>query len=75
MRLLRESALAALNNQALKLVHDRTTFAAITSGLHQASNDQQIGFGKAAIWYGQKEIEFLKLLAGDQNGNFTPSGD
>lgn len=61
--LIREGAEAALHNLALRLVHDQVLYAAVSLGIHQAQNTEQIQFAKAAIWYGQQEIELLQLLS------------
>ncbi len=61
--LLRESARGALNNQALNLIHDQVEYTAITNGIHKANNSQQLLFSQSAIWYGQQEREWLKILA------------
>ena len=60
---LRDSADAALNNQALQFVHDQVLYSAVSLGVHQAQSTDQIQFAKAAIWYGQEEKRILKELA------------
>ena len=62
-RMLRESAISALNNQALNLIREHVDFAAITHGVHRAESPTQMIFGKAALWYGQQERKFLEELA------------
>lgn len=62
-RLIRESALAALENPALRLVREQTAFAAVTYGMHKAETPVQMLFGRAALWFGQQEIRFLEILA------------
>ena len=53
-----------LSNQAYQLVHDAVAFTAVNVGLHEGFTNEQLSFSKSAIWYGQKEREFLKTLAG-----------
>lgn len=69
---LRESATAVLNNPALKIVHDQVLYQAISIGIHQAQTTEQVQFAKAAIWYGQQEIELLKTLSQANYSNSTP---
>lgn len=63
-RALRESARAALDNVSLKFIREQVERVAITTSLHKATSDLDNYFGKAAIFWGQQEIEHLKLLAG-----------
>ena len=53
-----------LSNQAYKIVHDAVAFQAVNIGLHEGFTNEQLSFSKSAIWYGQKERDFLKTLAG-----------
>lgn len=63
MRLLRESARAALSNQALKIIRDQVAYEAIKIGVHQAQIVDQMVFGKSAIWWGEQELKHLLTLA------------
>lgn len=63
-KILRESAKAALTSQALRIINDQVSFIAITTGVHQADNPWSMIFGKSALWYGQQQDKFLKILAG-----------
>lgn len=60
---LRESARAALENSAYKLVHDQARYEAITTGFLEADSEKRSLFGKAAIWYAQCEQSHLTKLA------------
>lgn len=71
---LRESASNVLNSDAWKIVHDQVLYLAVSKGVHEALNHDQILFAKAAIWYGQQERDVLKVLAGE-TGNSRLSGD
>lgn len=62
-RLIRESAIAALENPALRLVREQAAFAAVTYGVHKAETPAQMLFGRAAILWGQNEQRFLEILA------------
>lgn len=70
-RSLRESARAALNNQALKLVHDAVLFKAIALGVHTVEKTEQMVFGRAAIWWGQQQDRIIRLLA-QEDSELTP---
>lgn len=67
-KILRESAISALRNQALKAVHDQVLFKAVNLGVHNVEKPEQMFFSRASIWFGQQEILFLKILA-QQGGN------
>jgi len=67
-RLLREGARAVLNNFAFKTIHEQVRYAAILSGFIKSSSEGQSLTGKAAIWWGDQEIEILKMLAGVTTG-------
>ena len=60
---LRDSADQALHNRALQIVHEQVLYQAVSLGVHQAQNTEQIQFAKAAIWYGQEEQRILKALS------------
>jgi len=64
---LRDSANAVLNNPAYKAVHDQVLYQAVSLGVHQAQTTEQVQFAKAAIWYGQQEVELLKTLTLEGN--------
>ena len=73
-RKLRESARAALNNYALQHIQRQVMFRAITTGFHHADNERQAFFGKAAIWWFERELEYLHILAQtitDENAEVT----
>ena len=60
---LRDEANKALDNKALQVVWEQTAFTAVLTGIHKAENSTQMFFAKACIWWGQKELELLTLLA------------
>lgn len=63
VRQLRESAMLALDNQAIKIVNQEVLYAAIVGGLHKATSDNDLYFYRAAIWFGQQVEMQLKILA------------
>ena len=62
-RLIRESALAALENPALRIVREQAAFAAVSYGVHKAETPAQMFFARAALWWAQQEQRFLEILA------------
>jgi hypothetical protein len=70
-RNLKESAIVVLKSNAFRAVHEQVNYNAITVGVHKAENSDHMIFSKAAIWFGQREIELLKLLAQD-GGKLSP---
>ncbi len=62
---LQESARSALQSVALKVINDQVSFNAITLGVHKVERPEQMVFSRAAIWWGQQQLQLLKLLAGD----------
>lgn len=61
--MLRESAANVLKSPAYGLVREQVLYQAVSKGVHEALNHDQILFAKAAIWYGQQELDLLKVLA------------
>ncbi len=62
-RQLRESARAALDNQALDVIRAQVAFAAVTLGVHKVLNAEQMLFARAALWWGQESDKHLRMLA------------
>ena len=60
---LKESASVALDNQALKIVLNEVLYTAVVGGLHKAVISEDLYFYRAAIWFGQKLEDQLKILA------------
>lgn len=71
---LRESAQNLLNSPTWKLVKEQVLYQAISKGVHEALNNDQVLFGKSAIWYNQQLDDMLKTLA-QEPGNSLRSGD
>ncbi len=64
-RILRESARGALNNQALRIIRESVTYQAFSIAATKAEKDEDLLFGKSAIWFGQQELKMLDILAGN----------
>lgn len=67
-RNLQQSAKAALRNSAMNLIRQQVLFTAITIGVHKLERVDQSFFARAAIWFGQQEELYLKLLAQEDPG-------
>lgn len=63
---LREGAKAALNNPALKLVWDQVRYTAFVGGVSTSEKSLDLYFYKTAIWNGEQERNWLRVLAGTQ---------
>lgn len=63
---LSNSARGAINSYALNFIHDQVMFEAIKLGVHTVETERQMHFSRAAIWYGQQEKKWLKILAGTE---------
>lgn len=63
VRHLRESAKAALDNQALKLIMEQVDYVAFTLAAHKVESERQMLFARAALWWGQQVQKDLELLA------------
>lgn len=63
--LLRESAGRVLKEPAYQIVREQTLYNAITEGVHKGMTTDQIQFSKSAIWFGEQELNLLKVFAGD----------
>jgi hypothetical protein len=72
---LRHGAQIALDNIALRAVHEEVLYKAISQGIHLSQNFEHVQFAKAAVWYGQQERELLKLLASQGTANSSLNGD
>ncbi len=66
---LRESSRAVLNSRAFKMIQNQVVYAAFSYAARTATSIDQLILGKAAIWWGQKENEYLNLLAGTSVGD------
>ena len=70
---LRDSAIAAINNQAINLIMERVSYLAVLQGIHKAETIPQLYYGKVGIWWGQNIKKILQDLA--QEGNSGLNGN
>lgn len=63
LKVLRESAKAALDNQALNLIGEQVVWIAIQRGLHNADTPEKLYFYRAAIWFSEQLKAHLQILA------------
>lgn len=61
---LRSQADALQHNQVWKLIREQVLYQAVSLGTFEGTNIDQILFSRAGVWYGQKEKEWVDLLAG-----------
>lgn len=71
---LRESASNILHSNAWQTVKEQVLYEAISKGVHEALNTDQVLFAKAAIWFCEQQDKTLKVLAQDA-GNSLLSRD
>lgn len=68
---LSESAKAALNNNALRVVWESVAFMAVNHGIHKAETERQLLWARAALWWCQQEKSLLAELTGEER-QLTP---
>ncbi len=56
------SVASLANSFALKYIRNQIARECVKIGVHQAMNEDQIMFAKAALWYQQKENELLATI-------------
>lgn len=61
---LRQHADALRDNQAWKLIREQVLYQAVSMGAFEGTDIDTILFSRAGVWYGQKEKEWVDLLAG-----------
>lgn len=61
--MLKESAKALRDNRVYGLIQDQVLFEAMTQSL-ASTNFEQSYFFKAAVWWGRRENELTKMIAG-----------
>jgi len=61
---LRQHADALQSNLAWKLIREQVLYQAISLGAFEGTDVDQILFSRAGVWFGQKEKEWVDLLAG-----------
>jgi hypothetical protein len=60
---LRGQAQAALKNQALNLIREQVKYETYVGAATKTATPEDLCFYRAALWWGQREEYFLKLLA------------
>jgi len=71
---LRENAATVLHSQVWNLVREQVLYEAVSKGIHEALNSDQVLFAKAAIWFCEQQDKALKEIAMEP-GNLHLSGD
>lgn len=63
MRVLRESALQALDNQALNIIADQVRFVAFKEGLATGRPPEELIFFRSALWFCEQLKSYLQTLS------------
>jgi hypothetical protein len=63
MKVLRDSAKAALDNRAFNFIGEQVVWIAIQRGIHNADTPEKLYFYRAAIWFGEQMKSHLQILA------------
>lgn len=61
---LRSQADALQHNHAWKLIREQVVYQAVSMGAFTGTDIDSILFSRAGVWFGQKEKEWVELLAG-----------
>lgn len=64
LRVLRESAIAAIDNQAINYMAEQVVWIAVQRGIHNADTPDKLFFYRAAIWFSEQLKAHLQILAG-----------
>ena len=62
-------AQAALENPVMKLIWEQIRYVCFKEGVSKGNNADSIIFYRTALWYGEQERLWLRLFAGDPDGN------
>ncbi len=60
---LQSAAFAALNNETMNLIREQVKYEAYVGAATKTATPEDLGFYRAALWWGQREEYFLKLLS------------
>ena len=60
---LRESARLLINNGAMNLIYEQVRHIAGTRGVAEGDTPEKLVFYRAALWWGEKELETIVRLA------------
>ena len=66
MGLLKESAKALKDNRVYGIIQDQVLFESMNGSI-ASTNLEQLYFFKASVWWGKRESELVKLIAGDSD--------
>lgn len=73
---LRGSAMMAMRSEAFKLIREQVVYATFVQAAHGSVSTEDLMFGKAALWWGQQEDKYFKMLTDeDRDGNSSLEGD
>lgn len=64
LKVLRESALQALDNRAFNLIGEQVVWLAVQNGVHKGDTPEKLHFYRAAIWFSEQFKAHLQVLAG-----------
>jgi hypothetical protein len=70
LRVLRESAIAALDNKAFNFIGEQVVWLAVQNVVHKSTTPEQIYYYRAAIWFSEQMKQHLQILA--QHGQELP---
>jgi hypothetical protein len=63
---LRESADSLLHNKAFRLIREQAVYATFVQAAHRSGNIEELIFGKAALFWGNLEDAYIKMLLGQK---------
>lgn len=63
LRVLRESAIAAIDNQAINYIAEQVVWIATDRVIRKALTPDELYFYRAAIWFGEQMKSHLQILA------------
>lgn len=58
-----------LENPFMKLIWDQVRYTSFKGGVSEGTNPESIVFYRTALWFGEQERAWLRLLAGGHDGD------
>lgn len=58
-----------LDHPLMKLIWDQVRYTSFKGGVSEGMNSDSILFYRTALWFGEQERAWLRLLAGEHDGN------
>lgn len=58
-----------LENTLMKLIWDQIRYTSFKGGVSEGNNQDSIIFHRTALWFGEQERAWLRLLADENDGN------